>query len=79
MFYTIAMVCTLIAWCAQAYTSIIKKEFKLNLLMPLFYCIACAGFAIDSFMSGSTMYGIIDVVVAVLALLIFIFQVKGKK
>jgi hypothetical protein len=79
MYYGIAMVCTLIAWCAQAYTTVIKKEIKLNILMPLFYCIACIGFAIDSFISKATMYGVIDAVVAILALLIFIFMLTHKK
>jgi len=79
MYYGIALVVTLIAWCAQAYTTLIKKELKLNLLMPLLYCIACIGFAIDSFLAKSTMYGVIDVVIAILALLIFIFVLKGKK
>ncbi len=79
MYYGIAMACTLIAWCAQAYTTLIKKEIKLNMLLPLFYFIACAGFAVDSFLAKSTMYGVIDAVIAILALLVFIFVLKGKK
>jgi hypothetical protein len=79
MYYGIAMVCTLIAWIAQAYTTIMKKELKVNVLLPLFYTIACAGFAVDSFMSKAVTYGIIDVVVAILALLIFIVLLRIKK
>jgi hypothetical protein len=79
MYYAIALTCTLIAWCAQSYTTIIKKEPKLNVLLPLFYFIACIGYAMDSFLANSTTYGIIDVVLAILALLIFIFMLKGKK
>jgi len=79
MFYAAALVCTLIAWCAQAYTTVIKKEIKLNLLMPLFYCIACIGFAIDSFMSGAVIYGMMDAIIAVLALLILVIMISQRK
>lgn len=79
MFYWIALICTLIAWAAQAYTSVIKKEKKLNVLLPTFYIIACVLFAVDSFMAAQMAWGIIDVVIAVLALLVLIFMGKGKK
>lgn len=79
MIYTIALVCTLVAWCAQSYTTLIKKENKLNLLMPLLYCIACIGFMVYSFTANDMLNAIMDGVIAVLALLIFIFALRGKK
>lgn len=78
MIYGIALIVTLVAWCAQAYTSLINKENKLNPLMPLLYCIACALFAFFSFQARDYMWAVVDLVIAILALLIFVFVLKKK-
>ena len=78
MIYGIALIVTLVAWCAQAYTSLIQKENKLNPVMPLLYCIACLCFAYVSFTTNDFMWAVVDLVIAILALLIFIFVLKKK-
>lgn len=78
MYYWVGLICTLIAWVAQAYTSVIQREKKINVLLPVFYLIGCAFFAIDSFIAGQLFWGMIDVVIAILALLVLIFMNRKK-
>jgi hypothetical protein len=78
-YYYIAMACTLVGWAAQFYTTIIKKHNNLNLLLPLFYGLACIFFVIDTITARNLFDTIFNLVTAILVLSVFIVFIARKK
>ncbi|GEM_PF-728659 len=79
-YYYIAMACTLVGWAAQFYTTIIKKQNNINLLLPLFYGLACIFFVIDTVSARNVLDTIVNSVTAVLVLaLLTVFILRRKR
>lgn len=79
MLYTIALIITVIGWAFQFYQTVIKKDRSINPVLPSAYTIACILFGINSFIAGDMAHGILDIVCAVLAAVVFIVLLTRKK
>jgi hypothetical protein len=77
--YLIALIFTIAGWLFQFYRTVIRKDRSISTVLPLAYAIACILFGINSFIIGDTLEGILDVICAVLAAVIFIVLLKRKK
>ena len=79
MFYLLAMACTIIAWAAQAYTSAIKKEKKVNVLLALFDGLAGIFFAIDVYATGNVLNLTLGIITTVLTLMVLFSLITIKQ
>ena len=76
--YLAALVITLIGWAFQAYETLVKKTRNINIILPITYVAACLLFGINSFMQGDVLSFVLDLVIALIALIIFIVLLKKK-
>jgi hypothetical protein len=79
MLYLIAAIFTLGAWGVQAYVTGIKKNSRLNLLLPLFYSITCILFTVDAIMTGSILYIVLNLILLIFLAIIILSLLKLNK
>ena len=77
--YLAGLIFAIIGWSFQAYHTLIKKDRGIHILLPAFYLIACVLFGINSYLAGSIMHAILDLVCALLTLLVTILLITQKR
>jgi len=77
--YLIALIVTIIGWLFQLYQTAVKKDKTLSPVLPLAYAVACILFGVNSFTSGEMTFGILDIVCAAIAAIVFIIFIARKK
>lgn len=76
--YLAALIFTLIGWAFQLYETLIKKTRNINIFLPAAYFIACLLFAISSFMAGDILWGILDIICTIFAVIVFVVLLTRK-
>jgi hypothetical protein len=76
--YLAALILTVAGWAFQAYETLIKKTRSISVILPFTYCVACILFGITSLAAGDILYAVLDLIVAILAALVFVVLVIRK-
>jgi uncharacterized protein with PQ loop repeat len=76
--YLTALIITIIGWLFQLYKTVVNKEKAISPVLPLAYAVACLLFGINSFIDAEMLYGILDIICAVVAVVIFIVLLTKK-
>jgi hypothetical protein len=71
--YLAGLILSLAGWLFQGYETLIRKTHRINIFLPVTYCIACVLFGINSFQTDEILFGVIDIVVAVIIAVIAVF------
>ena len=75
--YLAGLILSLAGWLFQGYETLIRKTHRINIFLPVTYCIACVLFGINSFQVDEVLFGVIDIVLAaIIALVVFILISK---
>jgi hypothetical protein len=76
--YIAGLILTLIGWLFQGYETFIRKTHRINVFLPVTYCVACVLFGINSFQTDEILFGVIDIVIALIAGAISFFIIAKK-
>ncbi len=73
--YIAGLILSLAGWLFQGYETFIRKTHRINIFLPVTYCIACALFGINSFQVDDILFGVLDILIAVIvgAIAVFLF------
>ena len=77
--YLAALILTIIGWAFQLYETLVKRTRNINVVLPIAYFVACLLFGISSLMTGDWPFALLDLVVAVLAAIIFMVLLQKKR
>ncbi len=71
--YLAGLILSLAGWFFQGYETLIKKTHRINIFLPVTYCIACVLFGINSFQADEILFGVLDILIAVIVAAIAVF------
>ena len=75
--YLAGLILTVIGWLFQGYETVIRKTHRINIFLPITYCVACVLFGINSLQIDEVLFGVIDLVLAaIIAVVVFILVSK---
>jgi hypothetical protein len=75
--YLAGLLVTLVGWLFQGYETVIRKTHRINIFLPVAYCIACVLFGINSIQIDEILFGVIDIcIAAIIAVIVFILVSK---
>ena len=79
MIFTVAGVLALVAWAAQIFKTLIKKDFTLSPILVVLYGVACVLFSIGNFLANEIMPGILNIICIVLFVFILVGLLTKKR
>jgi hypothetical protein len=71
--YIAGLILSLAGWLFQGYETLIRKTHRINIFLPVTYCVACVLFAVNSFQMDDILFGVLDILVAVIVAAIAVF------
>jgi len=75
----IGLVLILLGWLVQLYYSAVRKILALSLKFVMIYVVGCILLVIDGLQTGNTLIWILNLVIAVIALVAGFFAKKARK
>jgi hypothetical protein len=76
--YLAGLVMTLVGWLFQGYETFIRKTHRINIFLPVSYCIACVLFGINSFQADEILFGVLDIIIAIITAVISYYIIARK-
>ena len=76
--YIAGLILTLAGWLLQGYETLIRKTHRINIFLPVTYCVACVLFGINSFQMDDILFGVLDLLIAVIVAAIAVFLLLKK-
>jgi hypothetical protein len=76
--YLAGLVMTLVGWLFQGYETFIRKTHRINIFLPVSYCIACVLFGINSFRIDEILFGVLDIIIAIITAVISYYIIARK-
>ncbi|MDD4923745.1 MAG: hypothetical protein PHF74_02775 [Dehalococcoidales bacterium] len=71
--YIAGLILSLAGWLFQGYETLIRKTHRINIFLPVTYCAACVLFGINSFQMDEILFGVLDILIAVIVAVIAVF------
>ncbi len=66
-------------WAVQVYRTAVRKERDVSLLFPILYWLGCVLLFVGNFMANDIVTGILNTICAILAAIVFIALLAGKR
>lgn len=66
-------------WAVQVYRTAVRKERDVSLLFPVLYGLGCVLLFVGNFMASEMMTGTLNTICAILAAIVFIALLAGRK
>ena len=76
--YLAGLVMTLVGWLFQGYETFIRKTHRINIFLPVSYCIACVLFGINSFQADEILFGVLDIIIGIITAVISYYIIARK-
>jgi hypothetical protein len=76
--YIAGLILTLVGWLFQGYETFIRKTHRINIFLPGTYFVACVLFGVNSLQTGEILFGVLDILIAIIVAIIVVFLFLKK-